>query len=1160
MTEVLLCYDSRGKNAMFASWGPQKAGGDYIWYPIFYDIDTQLGINNTGIPSFEYYENATEDFTFSTADSVLWNNLYREFFEDIKGTYKILRESMNSTRYSGNGPLQTIDHIENWYLAKPYNDEIIEAQKETAKLQHIEMCGDRPLAMFNMDEWFKYLTITNSAAEGYQDRTGNLKVDTSGTYFYALQGDRSLSRRQFLDRRINFIDSWFSLYNYSKTDGTSIVGRITANRKSETSDQWVTDHSNAEVIQSDISAYYETNDDGSNKLDANNRPIKINYLDADNYVKLTPYQNSYVTFYIDDTSSGSVIYEGKPVYYNYPGEFYNKVFNVLINENLVYIPGADAIEDIGDVSKMYWAEFEAVNARHLSRILLGNDHPKFFNNIVKKIGLDGGFSEDPETHERVAGKPLLKEVNFSGIQFTNKVTFPIDLSSAEKLKVFKALRSNMLSVTFSDGVALNTLYLPSTVNNLRLIEANDLKKVLGKDDVLTTEESFANGTYYSTYDPVNDVWTAKEGLYIEGLTNLDITPETPVPEDLTSKLSTIEMVGGSLGYGSYDIIYKLYRIFKKDNNSGQDVLKISMKDVAWTPYIMVDSDAIYNSNVTYYKDDGHYGFEIYNYVNVTQWNLDIANGLVYYYDQSLEDDSKKIKDVQMLLDFIQRGQFRNIQSAGESTPVLTGDIYINNDVEVDELIIRNTLLGANGFNELGDDRLNLHFKKVKKQYKATFCQINEDGTTKIIGTQVVGLNGRFSNPYTTYRDSAKRDNYDFFGWGTANSQDSVITSTDWATSEATIASDENKHDYTFYAVFERHTFKIQFLKGSVNIGFENATDPIGVKFGDFIPTPKVDPGLDESGLADDRRYKFLGWTQDRSNTIVSTPSKAKIVDVSSIQASDDLIFYAVFCEESVYDSVTDLKYFTFTPTSYTNVFTGDRIGGANNAYAIGLKLYNEETQPDGYAPTALTGKITLPSYYEGYPVIAIAPSGFANNTNITHVFFEKNNAAGPPQLRKINEYAFNSCTSLKKISWPETTEYLGQYCFAHCQNLEITEVGGNINYIESYAFHNDLANVTDDLYLGGNIRYLASRAFNTVNMNVNTLIIGSKTEPSQLRNSGGREYDYVSNGGFFRHNVENGVSGVTIYCSAVDQSFFQRLIDEGYITMRPGATVNIFTV
>mgnify|MGYP003404746658 FL=1 len=40
MTEVFECYDSRGKNCMMASWGPLKEGGDYIWYPIFYDLDT----------------------------------------------------------------------------------------------------------------------------------------------------------------------------------------------------------------------------------------------------------------------------------------------------------------------------------------------------------------------------------------------------------------------------------------------------------------------------------------------------------------------------------------------------------------------------------------------------------------------------------------------------------------------------------------------------------------------------------------------------------------------------------------------------------------------------------------------------------------------------------------------------------------------------------------------------------------------------------------------------------------------------------------------------------------------------------------------------------------------------------------------------------------
>ena len=40
LTEVMELYDSRGKNCMIASWGPTEEGGEYIWYPIFYDIDT----------------------------------------------------------------------------------------------------------------------------------------------------------------------------------------------------------------------------------------------------------------------------------------------------------------------------------------------------------------------------------------------------------------------------------------------------------------------------------------------------------------------------------------------------------------------------------------------------------------------------------------------------------------------------------------------------------------------------------------------------------------------------------------------------------------------------------------------------------------------------------------------------------------------------------------------------------------------------------------------------------------------------------------------------------------------------------------------------------------------------------------------------------------
>ena len=168
MTEVFECYDSRGKNCMMASWGPQKEGGEYIWYPIFYDIDTQLGINNTGIPSFEYYVNATEEGSYSTNDSILWGNIFRCFFDDIKTYYQNLRTSIirrnddgstepNSApiagyEYTNQDPVK---HIENWYTCKP----------DVTKWWCCK--GARPLIAINMDEWYKYITIINPKGAGY---------------------------------------------------------------------------------------------------------------------------------------------------------------------------------------------------------------------------------------------------------------------------------------------------------------------------------------------------------------------------------------------------------------------------------------------------------------------------------------------------------------------------------------------------------------------------------------------------------------------------------------------------------------------------------------------------------------------------------------------------------------------------------------------------------------------------------------------------------------------------------------------------------------------------------------------------------------------------------------------------------------------------------
>ena len=80
------------------------------------------------------------------------------------------------------------------------------------------------------------------------------------------------------------------------------------------------------------------------------------------------------------------------------------------------------------------------------------------------------------------------------------------------------------------------------------------------------------------------------------------------------------------------------------------------------------------------------------------------------------------------------------------------------------------------------------------------------------------------------------------------------------------------------------------------------------------PPSKV-PSIDESSLGDNERYKFLGWTQDKKAVIAANKNVAKLVNVPYVFSTSDMVFYACYVKESVYDSITDLKYFQWSSAS-----------------------------------------------------------------------------------------------------------------------------------------------------------------------------------------------------------------------------------------------------
>jgi hypothetical protein len=115
ITEALLMADSRVKNMMIATWGKENydmnknthayytkyvlnAKGNayipdetsekvmtnnYIFYPIFYDMDTMLGLDNTGVYRFKYYDEDTNSSVYNGYD-ILWDFVRDNLYDDLQ--------------------------------------------------------------------------------------------------------------------------------------------------------------------------------------------------------------------------------------------------------------------------------------------------------------------------------------------------------------------------------------------------------------------------------------------------------------------------------------------------------------------------------------------------------------------------------------------------------------------------------------------------------------------------------------------------------------------------------------------------------------------------------------------------------------------------------------------------------------------------------------------------------------------------------------------------------------------------------------------------------------------------------------------------------------------------------------------------------------------
>lgn len=1070
ITEVLECYDSRGKNAMFASWGPQEAKGDYIWYPIFYDMDTQLGINNTGIPSFEYNIDATEDGTFSTNDSVLWNNLYALFKNLITDKYEQLT-GVPSDYFGGklaNPPFVSVDTIESWYTCDP------------DFTGSYSMKGLRPLLALNLDEQYKYISITNDKV-GYPYQNGEITQDTSNTYFYALQGDREMSRRQFLTNRLNYIDSWLAVGNYKRGGANRIRSRISANNAQNTSDKWIegTSTNGATDLVTNV-PYYDS--EGN----------KTHLFDGEYWITMTPVRNMYVTVGTDAANFPSLKYSGTPVRFETSDLEKGVRESGNYREQLYYIYGLDQMKSLGDLSRLYFQEFElSGKASKMTDLRLGYDGVDEEGSQYKNSGVND-WTIPAAAGTLTGGMPLLREVNLSNVIFKNSnITF--DFSSCEKLENFRNTGSNITQVTFADGVSLNTLYLTSATTTLKLVEARLLNDLITEYKTPTRN---ADGTL-----------TAVPGLYIQNLT--DGKKQTLI--------TIFDIQGGNLGYNSYKLL-KMYCEACQQTSANTE-RKINMTEVQWSPYIKItDPEVGFSTASKYFKDNGHFGLEPYTNYNALEWKQLINNGVVYEYNPTavngIELDSENVNnitDITLFEELINNTHYLSTAETNNSIPNITGQVFINNDTEIDEGKIQKDL--ATKF-----PGLTFFFAKVKKGYAARFV-ISEDGVETLIGTDKISRDEKdkyFTNPlertetaFSPSRINSLRPTKDFLGWGSSNDRSGLIETYDdianglniplvhdWSKQKLV----EDQFDYTYYAVFEDHYWKISFYvveKDGSLTEIEKDGMPIGYTavHGSTLHDPQVSAARsDELDLPRETRYRFIGFTRKIvGNNVYSSENAVSLVDFSKIIATANTSFYAAFVEENVYDSVTDEKYFNFTkPEGYSH--------------------YNLTLKPE-YQNSGFSGKITLPTEHNGEIIGSI--SGF-RGTSITHVFFK-----GTPKITYIGDQCFAECTSLRYFQYPDTITELGSSCFITTPNLEPFTLNKGLIYIRKAALNGAFAKKDYDLFIPGSVTTIEEYGLSYMNAQLTSITFGGVGDPNHLAR--------IDNENFIGQNNDNKQSYITVY-------------------------------
>ena len=90
-------------------------------------------------------------------------------------------------------------------------------------------------------------------------------------------------------------------------------------------------------------------------------------------------------------------------------------------------------------------------------------------------------------------------------------------------------------------------------------------------------------------------------------------------------------------------------------------------------------------------------------------------------------------------------------------------------------------------------------------------------------------------------------------------------------------------------------------------------------------------------------------------------------------------------------------------------------------------------------------ELTIPSTYNGYPVVAIGVEAFDGHPYLRTLHI-------PSSIKRIARSAFRHCENLKTIDFEEGLEYLGTFVFSYCYELENVSLPDSLRIIQDGVF------------------------------------------------------------------------------------------------------------